>query len=160
MDGTIETERLVLAPLRVEDADELAGVLGDKRLHEFIGGKPATAGELRARYARLVEGSGDPDELWLNWIVRLRVDDRAVGTVQATVTPARGAVAWVVGLEWQGRGYASEAARALVAWLRQRGIPEIVAHVHPDHVTSARVAANAGLRLTADVVDGEQVWRA
>ena len=37
---TIGTERLMLTPLRVEDADELAEVLGDPRLHEFIGGGP------------------------------------------------------------------------------------------------------------------------
>ena len=33
----IETARLRLAPLRPEDADEMAEVLGDERLHEFMG---------------------------------------------------------------------------------------------------------------------------
>ena len=159
MDATIETARLTLAPLRVADADELAVVLGDEQLHEFIGGRPATAAELRERYARLVAGSGDPDERWLNWVVRTRETGEAVGTVQATARPASAAVAWVIGVPWQGRGYASEAARALVAWLREQGATEIVAHVHPEHAASERVAAGAGLRLTGDVVDGERVWR-
>jgi len=68
-------------------------------------------------------------------------------------------VAWVVGVPWQGRGYAAEAARALVGWLEAAGVGEIVAHIHPDHVASARVAAGAGLVATADEVDGERVWR-
>jgi RimJ/RimL family protein N-acetyltransferase len=157
--ATIPTTRLSLVPLRAEDADELAVVLGDKRLYEFIGGRPATAGELRDRYARLVAGSGDPDERWLNWVVRVRETGEAAGTVQATVRPASAAVAWVIGVPWQGRGYASEAARALVAWLRGQGATEIVAHIHPEHAASERVAAAAGLRLTGDVVDGERAWR-
>jgi hypothetical protein len=37
-------------------------VLGDKRLHEFIGGQPVTIAGLRDRYARLAAGSrGSPD---------------------------------------------------------------------------------------------------
>jgi len=160
---TIGTERLVLTPLQVEDAGELVRVLADPALHRFTGGRPATLEELRARYAAMVAGPGRADERWRNWVVRRRDDDRAVGTVQATLTRHGGrwtaAVAWVVGAAWQGRGYASEAARALVGWLGRQEVDEVVAHVHPDHLASARVAARAGLQPTPERVDGEQVWR-
>lgn len=159
----IATPRLLLTPLRPEDAGPMAGVLADERLHEFIGGGPATAAELRSRYSRLAAGSPDRGEAWLNWIVRLRQSREPVGTVQATVL-RRGefweaVVAWVIGTSWQGRGYASEAARALVGWLSGRGAAVITAHIHPRHAASARVAERAGLFPTAAVVDGERVWR-
>jgi RimJ/RimL family protein N-acetyltransferase len=151
-------------PLRVEDADEMAAVLGDERLHEFTGGRPLTVAELRDRYARLAVGASKPGEVWLNWIVRRRSDSQAIGTVQATLTTREGRrsaqVAWVIGVEWQNEGFASEAARALVEWLRERGVHGITAHIHPDHRASAAVAARAGLRPTDDEVEGEQVWRA
>src|SRR5258708_29124460 len=53
----IATRRLLLTPLRPEDAEPMAGVLADERLHEFIGGSPASADELRSRYRRLAAGS-------------------------------------------------------------------------------------------------------
>ena len=119
-EAAIATERLELSPLRVADADELVEVLGDPALHEFIGGRPDTLAELRRRYAAMVAGPGRPGELWRNWVVRRRADAAAVGTVQATLTRHgegwRAEVAWVVGVGWQGRGYAVEAARALVGW--------------------------------------------
>ncbi len=170
----ITSKRLVLTPLQVVDADEIVRVLGDERLHEFIGGTPATLRQLRQRYRHLLAGSGRSDEAWLNWIVRLRPDGDAVGTVQATVTSATAGVAsgpgpgdgtpaaevaWVVGVPWQGRGIAAEAARALVDWLRTQGIDRISAHVRPDHAASGAVAARAGLGPTGDIVDGETVWR-
>jgi RimJ/RimL family protein N-acetyltransferase len=68
-------------------------------------------------------------------------------------------VAWVVGSPWQRQGFAAEAAAALVAWLRGEGVAEIVAHIHPEHRASAAVATRAGLRPTAELADGEQVWR-
>ncbi len=160
---TITTERLSLDPLGVDDADEMAVVLDDQRLHEFTGGRPATVEELRVHYERLVAGSGRPEEVWLNWIVRRRADAQPVATVQATLTwrdgRRRASVAWVIGTEWQRQGFASEAARALVWRLREEGADEIVAHVRPDHRASAAVAARAGLEPTDDHMDGERVWR-
>ena len=157
------TERLLLAPLVPGDADEMAGVLADPALHRFTGGRPATLQELRTRYAALAAGSGRPEEVWRNWIVRRRADARPVGTVQATITRDNGGwtatIAWVIGVPWQGQGYAAEAARALVGWLARRDAREVVAHIHPDHAASARVATRAGLLPTPDQVDGEQVWR-
>jgi hypothetical protein len=84
--------------------------------------------------------------------------DPLTGYVQATVTPAEASVAWVVGVPWQGRGIAGEAALALVAWLRERGVSTIVATVHPDHAVSSAVARRAGLVPTDARVDGEVVW--
>jgi RimJ/RimL family protein N-acetyltransferase len=81
--AAIKTERLELAPLQIEDADVLVDVLADENLHEFVGGRPATIPELRRHYARLVSGSGRPDELWLNWVGRRLEDGAAIGTMQA-----------------------------------------------------------------------------
>ena len=70
--SSIATARLVLQPLRVEDADEMVVVLADPALHQFIGGEPATLEELRERYGSWIRGSGVAEEVWLNWIVRRR----------------------------------------------------------------------------------------
>jgi RimJ/RimL family protein N-acetyltransferase len=162
-DTTITTSRLTLTALRPEDADEMIEVLSGDRLHEFIGGRPGNRDEVRDRYRRLAAGSCNPKEVWLNWIVRRRLDSRLVGTVQATVvdrdSTCEAYVAWIVGVPWQNRGIASEAATALVDWLRDRGVVVINAHIHPDHAASARVAGRAGLEPTGEQIDGEQVWR-
>jgi RimJ/RimL family protein N-acetyltransferase len=161
-DPTIRTERLLLAPLAVDDAEEMAVILSDQRLHEFTGGEPLPLDQLRERYRRLVVGrSADETERWFNWVVRLVDDGTAVGAVQATVVAdgSSADVAWEVGVPWQGRGIASEAAAALVGWLLERGVADIRACIHPQHDASAAVAARAGLAATSEVEDGETVWR-
>ncbi|MGW5635405.1 GNAT family N-acetyltransferase, partial [Streptomyces sp. NPDC003832] len=95
---------------------------------------------------------------WHNWVLRLRAEDRLVGTVQATVTGDGAEIAWVVGTAWQGRGLASEAAGTLVEHLAQQGARTVVAHVHPDHAASAAVARAAGLAPTGERQDGEVRW--
>ncbi|GAA3315143.1 GNAT family N-acetyltransferase [Nonomuraea dietziae] len=156
-------DRISLTPLTVADADEMVDVLSGERLYTFTGGSAPTLEGLRARYTRQVAGrSPDGLEEWRNWIVRRGHDGQAVGYVQATITEQgrRAEIAWVIGLAWQRRGYASQAATALVAWLFDRGVEQVVAHIHPDHAASAAVAAKAGLSPTDQFDDGERLWRA
>jgi RimJ/RimL family protein N-acetyltransferase len=158
----VVTGRLTLLPLRPEHSGEMAVVLGDPALHAFIGDAPLGPRELRARYGRLAAGSPDPAVSWCNWVIRLRDPGCLAGTAQATISPApalTAEVAWVVGTPWQGQGIASEAARALVAWLGQHSVRTVIAHIHPGHAASAAVAAAAGLSPTDDWQDGERRWQ-
>jgi RimJ/RimL family protein N-acetyltransferase len=151
-----------LVPLALDDAEEMVGVLADPALYAFVGGEPPTFEDLRRRYRRQIVGrSDDGGEAWHNWIVRLASDGRAVGTVQATVsnTEPEAEVAWVIGVPWQGLGYASEAARALLGWLEGAGVTVIIARIHPQHGASNRVATPAGLMPSDEIEDGERVWR-
>ncbi len=156
----LRSERLDLLPIAPAHADELAAALADPALHAFTGGRPATVEEMRARCARLAAGSPDPAEAWGNWVLRLRADGALVGYVQATIRPDEAEVAWVVGTPWQGRGLAGEAARALLTHLVSAGITDAVAHVHPDHRASAKIARRLGLHPTARSQDGETRWEA
>ncbi|WP_433254599.1 GNAT family N-acetyltransferase [Streptosporangium sp. CA-135522] len=156
----IRTPRLTLEPLAVEHAAQMARALADPALHVFTGGSPATAEELRGRYARMVAGPPPGgDDAWLNWVIRLDGQEGLVGYVQATLAAGRASVAWVVGTPWQGRGIAGEAALALLAWLQERGVNTVVATIHPDHAASSAVARRIGLVPTGDRMDGEVVWR-
>ena len=163
LDRGWRTERLDLEPLTVEHAAELAPVLDDAALHEFTGGAPLSETALTARYARLAERrSPDGHQLWGNWVMRVRRTGMAAGTMQVTLPaggPAAGPaeVAWVVGLPAQGRGYAKEAASSLVALLLEAGWT-VIAHIHPAHLASQRVAQAAGLATTGEVHDGEVRW--
>jgi RimJ/RimL family protein N-acetyltransferase len=159
----VETARLLVEPLRVADAEEMAALLGDPDLHKFTGGEAETLEQLRSRYSRPVVGeSADGEQGWLNWIVRDRESAVAVGTVQATVRCTRDGMsaelAWVIAARYQRQGYATEAASGVLAWLRERGVRVFVAHVHPEHAASIAVARHLGLEPTDVRIDGEARW--
>ena len=144
--------RLTWEPLSVEHAAEMAPLLDDVALHDFIGGAPETAPEscngATAGSPRAV--SPDGTQQWRNWVLRRRDTGRPVGTVQATVTAGTrdGPVAeYRVGDRRRvpGAGHtATEAAQALVTGLREAGVRTVVAHIHPGHVASMAVARGGG----------------
>ncbi|MEM7286018.1 MAG: GNAT family N-acetyltransferase [Actinomycetota bacterium] len=152
------SERLSLEDLRVDHADEMVDVLASPELYAITGGTPPTIDDLRRRYELQVAGPGRTDEEWRNWIVR--VDGRAVGFVQATVTGTAATLAWLIGVRWQGRGHAKAAVADVCDLLREQGIDRFDAWIAPGHVASERVAASAGLRRTDQTDDdGEVRWK-
>ncbi|MFD1151080.1 GNAT family N-acetyltransferase [Saccharothrix hoggarensis] len=164
-DAVVRTARLRVEPVRVAHAEAMAEVLADPSLYEVIGGAPPTVAELESRYRRWERPSSDDGrEGWLNWVVLRDADDVAVGAVQATTTAgANGTtaeLAWVVGVPHQGHGYATEAVTGVIAWLVERGVRDVRAHIAPDHLASEAVARRIGLRATGILrEDGEQRWR-
>jgi RimJ/RimL family protein N-acetyltransferase len=158
----LTTRRLVLEPLRPDHARELAPVLADRALHAFTGDEPASEDALRARYVRQAEGqSPDGTQGWLNWVARDRETDAPVGTVQATISDVEegrsAELAWVTATSRQGEGLATEAAGAVMDWLRD-SVARFVAHIHPDHGASAAVARHLGLAGTDARHAGEVRW--
>ncbi|MDA2814297.1 GNAT family N-acetyltransferase [Nocardiopsis sp. RSe5-2] len=163
----IATRRLLLEPLRTGHAEPMAAVLADPALYDRIGGAPPTPADLRRRYTAMLAGPPGPDEAWLNWIITA---PEPAGWVQATVRTApeeaapapdrpSAALAWVVGTPWQGRGLASEAARATCAWLARNGVRCLTAAIAPGHTASERVARSCGMAPTAEHQQGERIWR-
>ncbi len=155
----LHTRRLLLTPLETDDAAGMVDVLADRALYEFTGGTPPDRAELEARYAVQVSGSGMDDEVWYNWVIRLRDSGAPVGFVQATVREGTADVAWLVGTPWQRRGIATEAGTEMCHWLATCGVDRFTAHIHAGHVASQRVATALGLSASEVIDDdGEVVW--
>jgi len=96
--------------------------------------------------------------------LRERAGDAVVGTCAYKGPPdADGAVeiAYAVDPDHRGRGYAREAAAALVEFALGAGARQVRAHTRPEHGASAHVLAACGFELVGEVVDPEDglVWR-
>jgi RimJ/RimL family protein N-acetyltransferase len=118
----LETERLRLRSFRLEDYDDLAATWADPVVVRHIGGRPSTAEE---SWGRLLRYGG----LWPllgfgYWAVEERATGRYVGDVgfadfRRDLTPSIGGVpeaGWVLASWAHGKGFATEAVRAALAW--------------------------------------------
>jgi RimJ/RimL family protein N-acetyltransferase len=157
----LSTPRLTLEPVTVDHAEELAVALNDPRLYDVIGGEPRSASSWRkvlAAWERRRSPTGD--ERWLNWAVRL-ASGELVGYVQATVVDTDADIAYVVGTPWQGHGYATEAAGAMLDHLRDdQRVAVTRAWIADGHEPSERVARRLRLAPTIERnAEGERLWR-
>jgi RimJ/RimL family protein N-acetyltransferase len=153
-------KRLKLIPVASHHAEDMFPVLAEPALYHFTGGLPPKDMESVQRWFSDLETRKSPDgtQQWLTWIVHLKTQNACIGYVQATVTEAEADIAWLIGTNWQGEGYAKEAVAMLVSWLREQRIKRLTAHIHPNHKASQWVAKSVGFFCTDACHEGEEVW--
>jgi len=110
--------------------------------------------------------ASDPSDPWTHGFAMVeRTSDNTVGSCAYKGPPdSEGAVeiAYAVHPDEQGRGYATEAARALADYAFATDAVQIVrAHTLPENGASARVLTTCGFVRVGEVVDPEDglVWR-
>jgi RimJ/RimL family protein N-acetyltransferase len=135
-------------------------LLSDRQLYQFTGGEPPGSQADVAKWFTALESRLSPDgaERWLTWIVQLVESSVSIGYVQATVKEGNADIAWLIGIDWQGQGYATEATRSLVDWLNENQIYNRTAHIHADHLVSQRVAFSLGLHRSGLLHEQEEIW--
>ena len=145
---------VLLQPLRETHAAALFRVLRDPELWRFMdGASPTSEAALAERYRRL-ESRRSPDNLqyWLNWAIV--VPTEVIGFVQATVTNEAADIAYVIGCEYQSRGHATDAVRAMLAFVEEAlGVTTEYATVDARNKPSRRLLE----RLSFALADGEDV---
>lgn len=147
----LDTARLTLRRHTLEDFDALAALWGDAAVTRFIGGKPSTREEA---WARLLRYAGHWQLLGYGfWVVADKTSGAFLGEVglldgKRDLDPPFGdavEVGWVMSPSAQGRGLATEAVRAVLAWADAH-LPgrRVVCMIEPDNAASLRVAGKCG----------------
>jgi ribosomal-protein-alanine N-acetyltransferase len=163
-DPLLRTPRLELSPLSADSIDAL--LLGNaERLRSLTGANfpepvappPYMAESLPIVLDRL---RSHPDEAkWWSWVVRRRDSSEALGAIALGGKPdPAGAV--LVGYAMypgsEGRGYATEAVRAIVDWVfAQEGVRTVRALAPVWNTPAVHVAEKVGMRPVASNEDDE-----
>lgn len=145
----LETERLLIRPIALEDVEDLHEVHADPTTWDFIGSGPTeTLDATLARLARTIEYQ-EQHGISL-WAVVERASGRVVGDcgLQYLEGGPDVEVGYRLHRSVRGRGYTTEAARACVeAGFDQLGLERIVAVAWPENTASRRVMEKIGMRL-------------
>jgi RimJ/RimL family protein N-acetyltransferase len=149
---TIETERLSLRPFREADVSALFELLQDPDVVRYIGDRrvPTLQETWRAVAGWLghwaMRGYGQ-------WAIEERSSGRFIGRA-GIINPAEWPgpeVGYVLGREWWGHGYATEAARAAMNWgFEEIGFDELISLIDPDNAASIAVATRLGESLRGE----------
>jgi RimJ/RimL family protein N-acetyltransferase len=149
----IETDRLTLRGHRVDDFDASFGMWSDPVVTRFIGGKPSSR---QQAWSRLLNYVGHWALLGFGyWALEEKASGQFVGELgfadfKRDLDPSMRGVpelGWALASSFHGRGYATEAVRAAVAWGDARfGPARTFCLIDSENLTSIRVARKNGYR--------------
>ena len=168
--AALETAHLRLAPWSPEHL--LALIDGAERFESDAGVGLAdglremfVSGDVSPAWIAHLRGAPGPDPWILGFAVIHRDDDRVIGSAAFKGAPDSDGVveiAYGIAPSYQGQGYATEAAKALVEFALERvDVTSIRAHTKPENNASGRVLAKNGFHQLGEVDDPEDglVWR-
>ena len=144
--GPIETKHLRMRRFVPEDWPAVHAYASDAETMTYIPEGPQTEEQARAFVA---ENAGV--EARAVALVR-REDDRLMGHMlfHPWFAPRTHEIGWVLHRDYHGRGYATEAARALLGYgFETLGLHRVIATCQPENVASWRVMEKIGMRREA-----------
>ena len=160
----LKTERLLLRRSEPEDAGTISAYRSDPNVHRWQGWERTDPDGIRAEIEEMADRAPGEPGGWVQFTVEEREGGRIVGDVGFAVAdgePNVIKVGYTISPQFQGRGYATEAIRALVNYSFEALGAEIVrAHASAENASSIRVAEKVGMRLIERVEyrEGDEVW--
>ena len=148
----LETERLILRPWAHDDAPRLLDILSRIEVMKWLGdGEPQLMKDLdeaHQRIDRYAERSAEPPRGI--WAIEPKSGGDPRGTVLLVTLPNAAAgeveIGWHLHPDSWGHGYATEAARAVLAHGFAAGLREILAVTHLGNEPSQQVCRRIGMR--------------
>jgi RimJ/RimL family protein N-acetyltransferase len=153
---TIHTQRLTLRGHAIEDFDDYVAMWGNPKVTRHIGGRPFSREECWTRFLRNI--GHWPLMGFGYWLVLETASGRFIGEIgfadlKRDLDPSIDGLpemGWVLAPWSHGQGFATESARAAIAWIDRDLAPKrTVCLIDPENVPSLRVADKCGYRELA-----------
>jgi RimJ/RimL family protein N-acetyltransferase len=161
-DWPLETDRLTLRPFVEDDFDAIQAMRSDAEVARYLYGETLSPDETRSLLAQKMAAPAWTSEGdWLSVAAVERASGVTVGDVSLRWVSERdrtAEVGFVFDPVHQGKGFATEAARALVDWVfTAAGFHRVIGRTEARNTASARVLEKLGMRLEAHLVENEWV---
>lgn len=161
-DWPLETSRLILRPFVAEDLEAVHAMQSDEEVVRYLYGEAKSPHETRELLDRKIAGSAWTAEGdWLGAAVVERASGTTVGDISLNWVSERDRTAeigFIFDPRHQGKGFATEAARALLEWsFETAGLHRVIGRLEARNTASARVLEKLGMRLEAHFVENEWV---
>ncbi len=149
----LETERLILRGHRLDDFPDSLALWSNPDVTRFIGGRPSTREEA---WGRLLRYAGHWSLLGFGyWAVEEKGTGRFIGETgfaegRREIEPSLEGIpeiGWALSPDVHGKGYATEAVQAVMAWGESHfGAVRTACIIAPENGPSIRVAQKCGYR--------------
>jgi RimJ/RimL family protein N-acetyltransferase len=158
----IETGRLVLRPFRADDLAAFHAMHSDERVVRWLYNDARDEQEARELLGRKIAAAALSEEgQWLSCAITLRETGEVVGDLSLHWVSEEhrcGEVGFILAPAHQGRGYATEAAAALLPFaFETMGWHRLIGRTEARNKGSARVLEKLGMRREAHLVENEWV---
>lgn len=153
---TIETKRLVLRPFAISDSDRVKELAGDRKIYETTLNLPHPYEDgmaekwISSQQAQFYNGKG------VNLAVTLKQSGELIGSIGlgASERHKRAELGYWIGVPYWGKGYCTEASRAIIAYgFRSLPYHKITSRHLEGNPASGKVMGRSGMKKEGTLTD-------
>ena len=149
----IQTKRLTLRPVQPGDETEIHGYAGDRDIAMMFWLPNETLDETADFVKRNAEEWGSPNQTDFEFVILL--DGRIIGGCNSDLGHSEdrsyATLGWIIGKKYRNRGFASEAANALLDFsFRDLGVEKVYAQCDVNNPASFAVMRKIGMKCIDD----------
>ena len=151
---TIKTERLVLRPFEPGDLDTMHAYAGDEANAEYMVYLPNSTKDQTEQFLRSVIAEWEKSEqLRQVYEFAIVLDGRHIGAVSVRLEDCgqKGELGWIIRRDYQGKGFATEAAKAVMDFaFNKLHVKKVFADCDYRNAASIRIMEKIGMTLERD----------
>jgi len=149
----ISTERLILRGIRLSDAESIFKYRSNPQIYEFQNWKPRTLQDVQGYIREKVSEVPNIHDTWYQLSILIKETNELVGDIGIHfIDPdnLQVEIGYTISLEYQGKGYASEAVAGVINYLfNNLKKHRITASVDPKNTKSIALLRRIGMREEA-----------
>lgn len=156
----LETERLLLRRLDENDVEEVLALRGNPEIMKYIPRTLSKTKEDALEHIAMIEDK-IVSNIGINWGITIKGNSKIMGIIgHYKISPEnyRSEIGYMSFPEFNGKGYISEAIKAVVAYgFEQLNLHSIEAIIDPNNIASERVLQKNGFVKEAHILENE-LW--
>ncbi|MCW8898752.1 MAG: GNAT family N-acetyltransferase [Flavobacteriales bacterium] len=152
----LETERLIIRPIKLEDKDSIFEYRSDKDIYKYLGWIPETVDDVAAFINKVPKQINEP-ETWYQLVLIEKQTETLIGDLGIHFfgkENQQAEIGCTLNKHFQQKGYASEAIKKVIDYLFQSlNKHRVITSIDPDNKKSIRLVERMGFRKEAHFIE-------
>lgn len=152
----LETKRLIIRPITVDDKDEVFKYRSDRETNKYQGWIPTTVGDVEIFIGKVSKQFNEP-ETWFQFVVVERETQKIVGDLGVHFFDSHNKqveIGCTLSKAFQNKGYATESVKRVVDYLfKELNKHRIITSIDPENKNAIGLVERIGFRKEAHFIE-------
>ena len=152
----LETKRLILRPITLDDKDEIFEYRCDKETNKYQGWIPETVDDVETFIGKIAKQINEP-ETWFQFVIIEKETQKIIGDLGIHFFDNENKqveIGCTLNKDFQNQGYATESVKRVIDYLfKELNKHRIITSIDPDNMNSIRLVERIGFRKEAHFVE-------
>lgn len=142
----MQTERLIIRPARESDFGDICEFGCDEETGKYMIFWPKSREQIKEFLQKYVKESYGERQSRYEFVLQLKEENKVIGIITLSLKGQEGEIGWISNKQYWGRGYMTEAVRAVLEYAFQKiRVKEITATCSGENRGSYRVMEKCGM---------------